>query len=264
MPHIKNWGSENVDQHVALLTLFALFLTLFLRLTSEETGCSEPQANTSILTNRIQEYVLKEVKLKLDHGQSQHVAHSNFSTSWATKIPNITKLCLGLDHSQLLADNFGQWFLTKDYCGKLHAHWKEKDEWLNKPLNFEHPSQSELRHGQSFRELSYFWDPEVKSLLPEKCLQCQYIVPADVIAQTMNAFQNQIQVNCPHCKANQFVVPRYMRGDARNQAITIHEDGWNPHSTSSFSMPVCLNSTAATPAMQKLFIHPHTAKNVLS
>jgi len=35
---------------------------------------SEPQANTQILTNRIQEYVLKEVKLKLDHGQSQHVA----------------------------------------------------------------------------------------------------------------------------------------------------------------------------------------------
>ena len=87
----------------------------------------------------------------------------------------------------VLGLNFGQWFLTEDYCEKLLAHWKEKDEWLNKP---------------------------------------------------------------PHCKANQFVVPRYMRGDPRNQAIIIREDGWNPHSTSSSFSIAAIRFTNAT--MSKL------------
>jgi len=173
------------------------------------------------------------------------------------KDPKHYKVCLGKDHSQLLWDkkshpncpkcrklwncldyyvlglNFGQWFITEDHCEQLLANWEERDEWLNKPPNYEYLFQSELWHGQRFQDLSYFWDPEEESLLPEKCLQCQHIIPADVIAKTMDTFHHQVQIRCPHCKAKQFVVPCYMRGDPRNQAIIIHEDGWNPHSTSS-------------------------------
>jgi len=107
---------------------------------SEDPGTqtiSESLPNSQIFTNRIQEYILKEVKVKLDHGQSQHVAEEHLKIAadllgdnqiprtWADTIkflhkmgykdPKHYKVCLGTDHSQLLWDK-----KSHPNCSKCH------------------------------------------------------------------------------------------------------------------------------------------------
>ena len=38
---------------------------------------------------------------------------------------------------------------------------------------------------------------------------------------------------CPHCSSEFYYTPQMARGDPHNQPIIIHEDGWDPNSTSS-------------------------------
>ena len=64
--------------------------------------------------------------------------------------------------------------------------------------------------------------------LPVKCYLCSRIIPIEQLDVT-----NGTSIQCPHC-LNSFEYEKtcaYV--DPRNQAIIIHEDGWNPHSTSS-------------------------------
>ena len=115
-------------------------------------------------------------------------------------------------------------------------HWVDKDTWFNVPTSSINNFQTEVWHGQRFSELSYFWDSSKETLLPEKCSSCSQIICSEVIAnhlaepetESVLSFK-QIDVQCPHCKSMQLIVPQYMVGDPRNQAILIHEDGWNPH-----------------------------------
>ena len=49
------------------------------------------------------------------------------------------------------------------------SHWKEGDDWLNEGQSH---TQTELWHGERFRELSWFWNPEEEYSLPELCPHC--------------------------------------------------------------------------------------------
>ena len=131
--------------------------------------------------------------------------------------------CLGL--------HFCDWFATEEQCNQLMDHWHEKEDWLSKPSDFE-TIQSELWHGQRFREMSWFWDPAIEYLLPERCPHCRKIVPATELKER-NSDSIVVQMNCPHCSSELYYTPQMARGDPRNQAIIIHEDGWNPNSTSA-------------------------------
>ena len=133
----------------------------------------------------------------------------------------------------VLGLNFHDWFITEERCTRLMSHWNEHNEWLNKPDEDIH-WWTELWHGERFRELSYFWDPDVSTLLPEVCPSCSSIIPASTISSGKALEQtSQVCVVRPTCISECHVVPRYMDGDPRNQAIVFHIDGWNPHSTSA-------------------------------
>ena len=133
--------------------------------------------------------------------------------------------------------SFENWFDTEEKCDRLlgTSHWKERNEWFGK-----HPHEDidmiELWHGERFRELSYFWDSTVLSLYPAICQNCRKVIPTKNISASPNFHMGSAQelsIKCPHCHKVQSVVPKYARGDPRNQAIILHFDGWNPQSTSS-------------------------------
>lgn len=111
------------------------------------------------------------------------------------------------------------------------ADARHKDEWLSttsKSVIF-----AELWHGKRWQNLSYFWDPSVETLLPEKCANCKFIIPKETLEQQMTGSGSvQMNIMCSTCKTSHLYVPRY-NGDPRNQAIIIHEDVWASHSTSS-------------------------------
>ena len=169
--------------------------------------------------------------------------------------PKHYKVCVGGNHSILLDEkaeccpvcrkdqslcidyyvlglNFQDWFCTEERCEQLLSHWRDKDEWLNTAC--EPAKISELWHGERWRDLSYFWDPSIETLLPEKCTNCKCIISKENLEQQMSdSGLTQVAITCSACKISHRYVPRYMKGDPRNQAIIIHEDGWASHSTSS-------------------------------
>ena len=68
-------------------------------------------------------------------------------------------------------------------------------------------------------------------LLPERCPHCRKIVSANRVRTKLRAVV--MQMYCPHCSSEFYYTPQVARGDPCNQAIIIHEDGWNPNSTSA-------------------------------
>ena len=62
-----------------------------------------------------------------------------------------------------------EWFQTDEQCEKLMGHWKDKNSWLECCGSQSISNSSELWHGERFRELSWFWDPNKRTLLPGKC-----------------------------------------------------------------------------------------------
>ena len=230
---------------------------------------------------RVYEYVMKELKLKLDRGHSvtdieEHLKNAadliggeKIPTAWLNVLKLLKKLgytnpyhykvCASHDHSFLLGSreehptcgvcgkrwqdcidyyclglNFMDWFATEERCQKLMGHWNAKDEWFNKPSEFEPPSMSELWHGERFRELSPFWDTAQEFLLPIRCPECANIVPTEELEKARVAVDcESVSVSCPHCPCRFVSSLQYTHGDPRNQAIIVHEDGWSPHSTSA-------------------------------
>ena len=151
----------------------------------------------------------------------------------------------------VLGLHFNDWFLTEDACNKSMCHWDERDTWLNKPLDYQPATKSELWHGQRFRELSYFWDPFAETLLPEKCPECSSVITEETIANgEINHDSLSRKVTCKVCSTALFITPRVMKGDPRNQAIILHYDGWAPHSTSSAHSIAAITVTRA--CMNKL------------
>lgn len=148
--------------------------------------------------------------------------------------------CLGL--------RFRDWFVTTEQCDKLLSHWEQRNEWLNKFGEAEEHARTELWHGKRFQELSWFWDPESEFILPEKCPLCSRVVPSRTVSESLSsrcAVGSRIEINCPTCKDNFVTYARTARGDPRNQAIVIHEDGWCPFSTSSKNSIAAITVTNA-------------------
>jgi len=113
--------------------------------------------------------------------------------------------------------NFQDWFLTESSCEALLAHWEDRDTWLNVPLDYDHPEKSELWHGKRFQELSYFWNPDETTLLPEKCPSCSAIITTSEISASLSGpFSQVASVMYKCCCTLVTIEPQYMRGDPRN------------------------------------------------
>ena len=144
-------------------------------------------------------------------------------------ICKVASLCV-----ETSASIFQDWFLTESLCEALLAHWEDRDTWLNVPLDYGHPEKSELWHGKRFQELSYFWNPDETTLLPEKWPSCSAIITTSEISASLSGPSSQVvSVTCKCCCTLVTIEPQYMRGDPRNQAVIIHEDGWAPRNTSA-------------------------------
>ena len=77
---------------------------------------------------------------------------------------------------------------------------------------------------------------------------------SEAIANADSGLQ-QLTISCPTYISDNTIVPRYMAGDPRNQAILIHEDGWASHATSSKHSMAPITITKA--CMSKLQIRMH-------
>lgn len=171
--------------------------------------------------------------------------------------PKHYKVCLRQDHSHLLCskgdccpfcgnvwdeaiDYFvlgfmvNNWFTTEERCDTLMAHWQERESWVD---GNDTSMKTELWHGNRFQQLSWFWDFNKETLLPGKCPSCQKLISAEEIekeiARAPDSTTPTVSIICESCCTKFIITPNYMRGDPRNQAIIIHEDGWASHSTSS-------------------------------
>lgn len=237
---------------------------------------------------KVQRYVLNEVRLKLEHGHSISVTEDHLRntadmlggnqipTKWNEVLrlmktlgycnPQHYKVCASQDHSFLLTDkatypkcpkcdkpwcecidyyclglNFRDWFLTEEYCQQLMAHWRDRDEWLSGTAEHTHVAQTELWHGDRFKELSWFWNPEKEYTLPELCPHCNAIIPSAVVEEASTSTPTVLK--CKRCNKEFVCYQRTVRGDPRNQAIVIHEDGWCSFSTSSKSSIAAITIT---------------------
>ena len=147
----------------------------------------------------------------------------------------------------VLGLQFSSWFLTEERCQKCLAHWDARDEWFNLPHDHQPEVTSEIWHGSRFRDLSYFWDSNQESLLPQKCPLCAHIVPARELSSLIDPFNplNLITLKCSSCAHEFQFVPDWMTGDPRNQAIIVHYDGWNPNNTSNRNSIASITITPA-------------------
>lgn len=238
-----------------------------------------------ISAKKVLKYVLNEVKLKLEHGHSISVAEDHLRnaadmlgghqipTKWTEVLslmkrlgyndPKHYKVCASPDHSCLLPDhdttsgcpkckkpwsecidyyclglNFRDWFLTEQQCEQLMAHWRDRSEWMSETACTD-VVQTELWHGERFKELSWFWNPDKQYTLPELCPYCRAVIPSTVIEGGTPI------IECQKCDKEFACYPRSVRGDPRNQAIIIHEDGWCSFSTSSRSSIAAITITHA-------------------
>ena len=117
-------------------------------------------------------------------------------------------------------------FASSESIKKHMAHWINREDWLN--IEHLQVPRKELWHGERFRELSYFWDPEQETQLPEICDLCQTIIPVTVINESADEGDLSVRtISCPNCLEEVDVAPRFMRGNPLNQAVVFHEDGFN-------------------------------------
>jgi hypothetical protein len=79
----------------------------------------------------------------------------------------------------ILGLKLGDIFASSDSVKRHMGHWVHREEWLNREEL--HVSRKELWHGDRFRELSYFWDPDQETQIPEICPTCQTIITVDEI-----------------------------------------------------------------------------------
>ena len=127
-----------------------------------------------------------------------------------------------------IEDKIRRWCSSEDFCYKMLAHWHDQNTWLHSSHN---PTPlKEIWHGQQFKRLSWFWDPEKEWLLPTRCNFCKLVVSSDVISSFLS--KNSNEVECPHCYHKFVHQPQYTKGDPRNIALIGHWDGWQPFSTS--------------------------------
>ena len=102
--------------------------------------------------------------------------------------PQWFRVCIKQDHSYLLSSSdelcafcqatwndcidyfvlglgIDDWFTTDEKCHHLMSHWEDRESWLGTDADTD-TSLSELWHGERFKSLSWFWDPQQTTLLP--------------------------------------------------------------------------------------------------
>ena len=135
-----------------------------------------------------------------------------------------------------LSDKVICWCSDKDFCKKMTAHWIEKDRWLNVGGS---AIKREIWDGNQFCELSWFWDPEKRWILPTRCPVCRSVVNSENMKDVMGAHSiesvqgTNVSLECPACYSKFPHVVDTATGDPRNIALIGHWDGWQPFSTSS-------------------------------
>ena len=146
--------------------------------------------------------------------------------------------CIKYSYSPL-ADKVIRWCSNKDFCRKMTAHWAEKDRWLNADKGS--TVKREIWDGDRFCELSWFWDPVKKWILPTCCPSCRSVLSSDIIKDVLDLHTYTIEevqgtnvsLECPACYTKFSHSVTITTGDPRNIALIGHWDGWQPFSTSS-------------------------------
>ena len=140
-------------------------------------------------------------------------------------------------HYLPLCHKVQRWCSSAEYCEKMTAHWLQKDRWM---YSTECDTMYEIWDGEWFAELSWFWDPERRWLLPVRCDFCKNVVSADTINSAIDRAAApapppppEVTIICPHCFTKFQHLPQYTIGDPRNLALLGHWDGWQPFSTSN-------------------------------
>ena len=86
-----------------------------------------------------------------------------------------------------LKDKIIRWCNDKEFCHiMMTSHWKEKYHWLRGDGGY---SIKETWDGSRFCELSWFWDPCSKWILPAFCCFCKHVMSATEI-------ENQLPSSC--------------------------------------------------------------------
>ena len=241
--------------------------------TDAQTADTPSSAVPTGMTNElIVTFTMKEFSLKLQYGHSvaefeHHLQNAadliseNLFTKWAEVLklhrlgytnPKHYKVCVGTNHSLLLDEKaeccpvclkdrslciimssdciFTTGFAQMNAVNSCYIIGKIRVFNTScKPAKF-----SELWHGERWHDLCYFWDLSIETLLPEKCSNCKCIISKQTLEQQISDPNSaQMSITCSVCKISHLYVPRHMKGDPRNQAVIIHEDGWAYHSTSS-------------------------------
>ena len=139
-------------------------------------------------------------------------------------------MCL---HNKIL-----RWCSNPLFYETMTAHWNGREFWLGVGRN--NNLKNEIWNGSRFKELSWFWNPDVKWIVPVLCPTCKEIVSSTI---TLHLDSNdaipdgfdptvRIFIECPNCFTNFKHAPKVTRGDPRTIALIGHWDGWQPFSTS--------------------------------
>lgn len=113
-----------------------------------------------------------------------------------------------------------QWYSNPDMCEKMSAHWNHKDRWLDRVNEHTDHVKKEFWDGDRFSELSWFWNPQKKWLLPARCKtpQCNNVLsPSYIEEQPLNVDGGK-EVYCDQCCSIFMHQPEYSKGDPRNIA----------------------------------------------
>ncbi|KAL5467065.1 hypothetical protein EMCRGX_G031241 [Ephydatia muelleri] len=120
----------------------------------------------------------------------------------------------------------------------MMAHWKERDHWLSNEVLF---ARNETWDGERFKELSWFWNPEARWVIPALCPNCKQVVGSQSIKDELGLspethieehYECSISIQCPNCYLRFEHKPKVTSGGPRNIALIGHWDGWQPFSTS--------------------------------
>lgn len=98
--------------------------------------------------------------------------------TWAMSDENQCETCNKTDliplHYCELSEKIKKWCSSKQYCEKLtYFYRKEREHWLRSNVTKPWFPIKEMWDGTRFAEMSWFWDPQAKWLLPMFCTNCR-------------------------------------------------------------------------------------------
>lgn len=128
-----------------------------------------------------------------------------------------------------LKNKIQKWCASKNMCERMMAHWEEKDHWYYATGPW-YPLR-EVWDGTRFAELSYFFDPEARFLLPSKCTFCRAIISTTKLKGNGLDVEGNVDIvkyQCQECGTVQNCHKQYVNGDPRNIVLMGHWDGWLP------------------------------------